>query len=82
MWMVSSCRQVIRWWSESLDRRISWWRKLLISFHTRRCPPCARYQEQVQSTSQMHRQAAEDMTTRLSESKKAEIVHAMETGEI
>ena len=85
MWMVSSCKQVIRWWSESLDRRIPWWRKLLVSVHTSRCGPCDRYQKQVLTTRDLHRAAtsqqpktAETAMHHLSPQRKNQIVAAME----
>jgi hypothetical protein len=81
MWMLASCKQVIRWWSESLDRHIPWWRKLLIGMHTRRCPPCARYQEQVTVTRNLHKHAALATSEQLSDARKARIVYAMENSE-
>lgn len=85
MWIVSSCKQVIRWWSEGLDRDIPWWCRLMIRIHTGRCGPCARYQKQVLATREMHRTAVseealeEDKPTYvLRPERKEQIVTAMD----
>lgn len=55
--MLTSCIQIIRWWSESLDRHIPWWRSVFIKIHMFRCGPCARYRNQVLSTRELHKRA-------------------------
>lgn len=85
MTLVASCKKVIRWWSESLDRSIPWYCRLAIKIHVGRCGPCARYQKQVLAMREMHRAAAGlddaetvEGTPRLSDGRKEAIVQAME----
>lgn len=86
MWIVSSCKQVIRWWSEGLDRDIPWYCRIMIRIHTGRCGPCARYQKQVLALREMHKAAAseetisEGPTHTLAPERKEQIVAAMENG--
>lgn len=46
MWMFN-CREISRLVSDSMDRRLSWQRRMGIRFHLLMCRHCTRYQQQL-----------------------------------
>ena len=48
-WLWASCEIVSGYESESLDRRLSRWERLMINAHQLSCPGCRRFRRQVRS---------------------------------
>ncbi len=82
--MLFSCFKTVRWWSESLDREIPLWRRMLIAIHVVRCGPCARYRmqvlaqrKQVRAHQILEQNGEEDQSASLAPERKTVIVTAM-----
>jgi hypothetical protein len=48
-WLWASCEKVSLSESDSLDRRLSAWERLMVSAHQFSCPGCRRFRRQVRS---------------------------------
>lgn len=57
MWMFN-CREISRLVSESMDRRLSWRRRIGVHFHLLMCRHCSRYRQQLQYLRNMLRALA------------------------
>lgn len=81
--MVLTCKEVSSLVSESLDRRLSWRERLGVNLHLLICKACRRFADQMRflhaAARQFSRNYPIDMTsTRLSESARRRIRHALE----
>jgi hypothetical protein len=48
-WLWASCEKVSLSESDSLDRRLSGWERLMVNVHQFSCPACRRFRRQIRS---------------------------------
>ena len=85
--LLPTCKQFVPILSESLDRKLPLYQKVLVKLHLKACPPCVRYLKQISFVREAAHQCGEKIlqaepTAKLSDDARERLKNLLKTSAI